>query len=133
MSGTTTLFSSKTGDINFPMTPTSIDGMTIGSTTPEPGAFTSLVASGAVSGAGFTAAFLAWFQANSGTFAANGVTAVTVSATKVTASSQILITLKTAGGTVGATPSLATITPGTGFTVVATALDTSTYNYTVIG
>jgi hypothetical protein len=133
MSGTTTLFSSKTGDINFPMTPTSIDGMTIGSTTPEPGAFTNLAASGAVSGAGFAAAFLAWFQTNTGTFTANGASAVTVAAASVTAGSQILITLKTVGGTVGAIPHIETITPGTGFTIVGTALDTSVYNYTVIG
>lgn len=44
MSGTTTLWSSKTGDINFPITPTSMDSMTIGATTPEAGTFTNLSA-----------------------------------------------------------------------------------------
>jgi hypothetical protein len=62
MSGTTVLFSSKTGDINFPITPASIDSMTIGATTPAPITGTNLHATGtteldgAVSGAGFVAA-----------------------------------------------------------------------------
>lgn len=141
MSRNTVLFSSKTGDVTFPITPPTdggdtpgtLDNTAIGSTTPAAGSFTSLAASGAVSGAGITAALLAWFQANAGTFTADGATAVTVAATEVTANSQILITLKTVGGTVGAIPHVETITPGTGFTVVATASDTSIYNYTVIG
>ena len=69
---------------------------------------------------------------NSGTFVANGATPVTVAATSVTANSLIIFTLKTPGGTVGAYPAIQTITPGTGFTVAATALDTSTYNYGII-
>jgi hypothetical protein len=110
-----------------------INGTPVGGTTPAAVAATTLSASGAVTGAGITAALLAWFQANAGTFTANGATAVTVAATEITANSQILITLKTVGGTVGAIPHVATITPGTGFTVVGTALDTSVYNFTVIG
>jgi hypothetical protein len=88
---------------------------------------------GAVSGAGFLAALLAWFQTNAGTFTLNGATPVVVAAPSVTANSQILITLKTPEGTVGAQPALVTITPGTGFHVAGTALDTSVYNYTIIG
>lgn len=68
-----------------------------------------------------------------GTFVLNGATPVVVAAPAVTANSSIIITLKTVGGTVGAQPSLVTITPGTGFHVTGTALDTSTYNYLVIG
>jgi hypothetical protein len=68
-----------------------------------------------------------------GTFTANGVTAVTVANTNVTANSLIVFTLKTVGGTVGAYPAIQTITPGTGFTVAATAGDTSVYNYLIIG
>lgn len=68
-----------------------------------------------------------------GTFTINGTSPVTVTDAAITANSQILITLKTVGGTVGAIPHVETITPGTGFTVVGTASDTSTYNYTVIG
>jgi len=69
---------------------------------------------------------------SSGTFTANGASAVTVTNTAVTANSVIIITLKTVGGTVGAYPAIKTITAGTGFTVAATASDTSVYNYRII-
>lgn len=69
-----------------------------------------------------------------GTFTCNGATPVTVVEPNVTANSAIVITLKTVGGTVSpSVPYIATITPGTGFTVTGTALDTSVYNYRVIG
>jgi len=68
----------------------------------------------------------------SGTFTANGTSAVTVANSLVTANSSIVITLKTVGGTVGAIPSIKTITAGTGFTVSGTASDTSVYNYKII-
>lgn len=69
-----------------------------------------------------------------GTFVANGATPVTVADTRVTATSQIEVTLKTVGGTVSPTrPNILTITPGTGFTVGGVALDTSTYNYSIVG
>jgi len=68
----------------------------------------------------------------SGTFTANGTTAVTVANSKITANSGVLFTLKTVGGTVGAVPAIKTITPGTGFTVACTASDTSVYNYRII-
>lgn len=66
-----------------------------------------------------------------GTFTATG-SSVTVAQTAVTSGSQILITLKTAGGTVSQ-QTVQTITPGTGFTVNGGASDTSVYNYVVIG
>lgn len=66
------------------------------------------------------------------TFTMNGATPVVVADTRVTANSIIIPTLKTVGGTVGALPSVKTITPGTGFTVAGTALDTSVYNYAII-
>lgn len=73
-----------------------------------------------------------------GTFTAlTGGGPVTVANTNVTANSQIIITLKTAGGTVGGSanvgPVVKTITPGTGFTVDNQATDTSVYNYLIIG
>lgn len=73
------------------------------------------------------------FQMVSGTFVANGASAVTVADTRVTATSMIIISLNTVGGTVGAIPAVQTITPGVGFTVAGTASDTSTYNYLIIG
>lgn len=68
-----------------------------------------------------------------GTFTCNQTTPVTVAAPYVDANSLILVTLKTVGGTVGATPAVKTITPGTGFTIAGTASDTSIYNYGIIG
>jgi hypothetical protein len=74
-------------------------------------------------------AVTAW---TAGTFALTAG-AATVSQSKVTANSTILITLKTASGTIAAMPWVATITPTTGFTVATGATsDTSTYNYVVI-
>lgn len=70
---------------------------------------------------------------NSGTFVNNGTSAVTTANAAVTAGSNIIITLKTVGGTVGAIPHVETITPGTGFTTIGTASDSSTYNYTILG
>lgn len=67
-----------------------------------------------------------------GTFVANGVTPVTVSNTSIAIADTIVISLNTVGGTVGVQPHVATITAATGFTVVCTAVDTSTYNYAII-
>jgi hypothetical protein len=69
----------------------------------------------------------------SGSFVVNGVTPVTIANAAVTAGSNIAITLKTVGGTVGAIPHVETITPGTGFTIIGTASDSSTYNYEIRG
>lgn len=45
------LFSSTTGDVNFPgLTPTTVDGMPIGQTTPAAGTFTDLAAQAIVGG-----------------------------------------------------------------------------------
>jgi hypothetical protein len=71
----------------------------------------------------------------SGTFTAlTGGGPVTVANAAVTATSQVLITLKTVGGTVTVGgPYIATITPGTGFTVTNGSGDTSVYNYAILG
>ncbi len=72
--------------------------------------------------------------AGGGSFDLNGATPVTVADARVTANSIIVFTLKTVGGTVSPTaPNVLTITPGTGFTVGGVALDTSTYNYGILG
>jgi hypothetical protein len=67
-----------------------------------------------------------------GTFVANGVTPVTVSNSSIATTDAIIISLNTVGGTVGVQPHVATITASSGFTVVCTASDTSTYNYAII-
>lgn len=72
--------------------------------------------------------------AGGGTVVLNGATPVTVADKRVGAGSIIVFTLKTVGGTVSPTaPNILTITPGTGFTVAGVALDTSTYNYGILG
>jgi hypothetical protein len=70
-----------------------------------------------------------------GTFVANGATPVTVAVAgaQPNLTSIIMFSLNTVGGTVGAVPSVKTITAGVGFTVAGTASDTSTYNYLVLG
>jgi hypothetical protein len=68
---------------------------------------------------------------NGGTFVCSSG-AATVANTVVTIASIIQMTLKTVGGTVAA-PFVATITPGTGFTVNCGASNTSTYNYGISG
>ena len=67
-----------------------------------------------------------------GTFTLNGATPVTVSNTSVAVSDAIIFSLNTVGGTVGAYPTIQTITAATGFTVAGSALDTSVYNYAII-
>lgn len=76
-----------------------------------------------------TGAIAALSVASRGTFVANGATAVTVAYTGMTRTRAITVSLNTVGGAVGAQPVVNTVTPGTGFTVVATAGDTSTYNW----
>jgi len=70
-------------------------------------------------------------DAHGGTFTC-ATAAATVANTNVTANSEVLMTLKTVGGTVAA-PFVATITAGTGFTVTCGGSDTSVYNYIILG
>lgn len=66
-----------------------------------------------------------------GTFTCASSTA-TVADAYTNSGSIVWMTLKTVGGTVAA-PFVATITPGTGFTVTCGGSDTSTYNYLILG
>lgn len=70
---------------------------------------------------------------HSGTFIANSTSTVTVADANVTASSNIIFTLKTASAPGASVPAIKTITPGTGFTLAALSSDVSTYNYTILG
>jgi len=73
-----------------------------------------------------------YFPKTGTTGAANGATPVTVSDARVTAGSQISLTINTPGGTVGAAFVTAR-TAGTGFTFNSAALNTSTYDYEIRG
>lgn len=70
---------------------------------------------------------------NTGTFTANGASAVVVAAASVTATSCVIFGLKTVGGTPAGAPFMSAVTPGTGFSVKTFAGDTSVYSYQVIG
>lgn len=79
------------------------------------------------------AGFQQGFSSANGTFTATGTTSVTVNNSAITTASQVGITLKSVGGTVGSQPYVTTITTGTGFTVASTVGDTSVYNYSIQG
>lgn len=106
-------------------------GATVLATSPT---ITTPSVSGAITCATVTSGLLLKQGANGkcGTFVANGISAVTVSNTSIAITDTIVISLNTIGGTVGVQPHVATITAATGFTVVCTATDTSTYNYAII-
>lgn len=81
---------------------------------------------------GKTVQLKAGANAKAGTVTVNGTTPVSVATTAFVAGSTVAFSLKTIGGTVGAIPHIATPDAGTGFTVVATASDTSVYNWVII-
>lgn len=86
-----------------------------------------------VTGIGAPCTVSCYFLLTSGTVTLTGATPVTVVAPNVTANSVIMFTIKTAAGTVSPNaPNVLTITPGTGFTVGGTALDTSLYNFAIL-
>jgi hypothetical protein len=58
---------------------------------------------------------------------------VVVTNSNVTANSAIVITLKTLGGSLTNDPYIVSITVGVGFSIAASASDTSTYNYLIMG
>lgn len=67
-----------------------------------------------------------------GTFTANGATAVVVSNTSITANSVVLTSMKTVGGTPAGAPYMSAKTVGTSFSMKAAAGDTSVYNYIIM-
>lgn len=66
-----------------------------------------------------------------GTATLNGTTAVTVTTAGITANSRVFLTIQSPAGTPGA-PYVASITPGTGFTVKSSSGDTSTVAWLLI-
>ena len=66
-----------------------------------------------------------------GTVVMNGVTPVTVTNANLAAGDFVQFMIRTVSGTVGPDPFIATRTNGTGFTVAASAGNTSTYEYRI--
>jgi hypothetical protein len=92
----------------------------IGATTPGTGAFTSLSANS-----------INVLSARKGTFVCTAAGTITIANTHELATSDVVISLNTAGGTISTAPAMKTVTPGTGFTVLC-GTDTSTYNYDIL-
>ncbi len=86
----------------------------------------------AITGGTVTGVALGTKSTRTGTFILNETTPVTVSNTTFQVTDIVAISLKTVGGTVGAVPSVKTVTANTGFTVAGTAGDTSTFSYVLI-
>jgi hypothetical protein len=66
-----------------------------------------------------------------GTVTANGTTAVSVSNSLVQANSIIVLNRNSTSATSTLPAFVSSLTPGTGFTIVNTVLDSSTYNYLI--
>jgi hypothetical protein len=69
--------------------------------------------------------------ARKGTFVCTAAGTITISNTNELVTSDVVISLNTAAGTISTTPAMKTVTSGTGFTVLCDAADTSTYNYDI--
>ena len=69
--------------------------------------------------------------ARRGTFICTAAGTITIANANYAAGSDVSISLKTAGGTISTAPAIKTVTPGTGFTVLCGAADTSTYQYSI--
>lgn len=100
----------------------------------DAGTFTSINSSGNLTFTAINAGVVQKQGSNGkvGTFVLNGTTTVTISNTSIAITDAIIISLNAVGGTVGVQPHVSSITAATGFTVIGTASDTSTYNYSII-
>ena len=67
-----------------------------------------------------------------GTFTCTAGGSIVVVNSKETATSDVVITLNTPGGTISTPPAIKAITPTTSFTVLCGASDTSVYNYDIL-
>jgi hypothetical protein len=86
------------------------------------GSFTTLSLTGAVT---FPAARV-------GTFVCTAAGTITITNSNMAATSNVIISMNVQGGTITTPPAMKTVTPGTGFSVLCGATDTSTYNYVIL-
>lgn len=70
--------------------------------------------------------------ARKGTFVCTAAGTITIANVNYIATSDVSITMNTAGGTITTPPAFKTVTPTTGFSVLCGATDTSTYNYNIL-
>lgn len=70
--------------------------------------------------------------ARKGTFVCTGAGTISIANANEAITSDVVISLNIAGGTITTPPAMKTVTAGTGFTVLCGATDTSTYNYDIL-
>jgi lysophospholipase L1-like esterase len=70
--------------------------------------------------------------ARKGTFVCTAGGTITIANSNELVTSDVVISLNTAAGTISTVPAMKTVTSGTGFTVLCGAADTSTYNYDIL-
>jgi hypothetical protein len=71
-------------------------------------------------------------SARKGTFTCTNGGTIAISNTNEQITSDVVISLHTAGGTITTPPAMKTVTASTGFSVLCGATDTSTYNYSIL-
>ena len=79
-----------------------------------------------------TTGAVTFMAARKGTFVCTGGGTITIANALAVATSDIIITMNTAGGTITTAPAFKTPGNGTNFTVLCGATDTSTYNYNIL-
>jgi len=70
--------------------------------------------------------------ARKGTFTCTAAGTITITNSNELVTSDVIISLNTAGGTISTAPAMKTVSTGTGFTVLCGAADTSVYNYDIL-
>ena len=70
--------------------------------------------------------------ARKGTFVCSGGGTITITNANEQFTSDVIISLNTAGGTITTPPAMKTVTASTGFSVLCGATDSSTYNYDIL-
>lgn len=109
-----------------------LTSVTTGSISATTGSIAGLAA-GAVTVSGIaTVGQLAMSGGRKGTFICTAGGTIPITNANETATSDVIISLNTAGGTITTPPAMKTVTAGTGFTVLCGASDTSTYGYDIL-
>jgi len=87
---------------------------------------------GTFKGAAFIGGTFTPSAARKGTFVCTVGGTITIANANELGTSDVIISLNTAGGTISTAPAMKTVTSGTGFTVLCGSADTSTYNYDIL-
>jgi hypothetical protein len=118
-----------TVDANMWFGAATLVGFAVGSgiATATPSTILSITATGITVGGATT-----FPAARVGTFVCTNAGTITITNANIIATSNVIISMNAQGGTITTPPAMKTVTPGTGFTVLCGATDTSTYNYVIL-